>query len=121
MGQPLNQVHQDATFSEEHLMIIILASVISFAITQIVKGFIKKSTDKDRASAITRIFAVVSGGVIGYSLSYQIMDLWLGAAAGGMNAFVVKILKKKAQSSLGVSDDTPAPSDGETPASGKKD
>lgn len=116
MGQPLNQVHQDATFSEEHLMIIVLASLISFAVTQIMKPFIKKTCD-DKADAITRLFAVVAGGVMGWTLSYQILDMWLGAAAGGVNAFIVKMLKKKAQSSLGVSD-TPTPES--KPASGSK-
>lgn len=91
-----------------HYYIIIVASIISFAVTQIIKPFIKSTCD-DKAAAITRAFAVISGGIVGWTLSYAIIDLWLGAAAGGINAFIVKMLKKKAKAHLGVSDEAPAP------------
>jgi len=85
-----------------HYYIIVVASIVSFAVTQIVKPFVKSKFDKEKALSITRGCAVVTGGIIGFSLSFTFIDMWLGAAAGGMNAFIVKLLKKKAQSSLGV-------------------
>ena len=85
-----------------HYYIIVVASIVSYAVTQIVKPFIKAKFDKEKASAITRGCAVVTGGIIGFSLSFTFIDMWLGSASGGMNAFIVKLLKKKAQSSLGV-------------------
>ncbi len=107
---------RDIAIQNGHYYNIIVASCISFAVTQIIKPFIKATTD-DKAAAITRAFAVIAGGVVGWTLSYDIIDLWLGAAAGGINAFIVKMLKKKAKAHLGVSE-TPAPesSDGK-PAS----
>ena len=101
---------KDLQVHNGHYYIIIVASIISFAITQIIKPFIKSTCD-DKANAITRAFAVIAGGVIGWSLSYDIIDLWLGAAAGGINTFIVKLLKKKATAHLGVSE-TPAPESG---------
>lgn len=99
---------RDIAIHNGHYYIILVASIISFAVTQIIKPFIKSTCD-DKAAAITRAFAVIAGGVVGWTLSYDIIDLWLGAAAGGINAFIVKMLKKKAKAHLGVSDDTPAP------------
>ena len=99
---------QEIEIHNGHYYIILVASIISFAVTQIIKPFIKSTCD-DKAAAITRAFAVIAGGVVGWTLSYDIIDMWLGAAAGGINAFIVKMLKKKAKSHLGVSDDTPAP------------
>jgi len=98
-----------------HYYIVIVASIISFAVTQIVKPFIKSTCD-DKANAITRAFAVIAGAVIGWSIEQDIIDLWLGAAAGGINAFIVKIIKKKASDHLGVSE-TPEPASEGAPAS----
>jgi len=103
---------RDIVVHNGHYYIVIVASIISFAVTQIVKPFIKSTCD-DKANAITRAFAVIAGAVIGWSIEQDIIDLWLGAAAGGINAFIVKMLKKKASAHLGVSE-TPA---SETPAS----
>jgi len=100
---------RDLAIHNGHYYIIIVASCISFAVTQIIKPFIKSTCD-DKAAAITRAFAVISGAIVGWTLSYDIIDLWLGAAAGGINAFIVKMLKKKAKAHLGVSD-TPVSSE----------
>jgi hypothetical protein len=96
---------KDLQVHNGHYYIVLVASIISFAITYIVKPFVKKKfTDKEMASSVTRAFAVVTGAIVGYSLEFQIIDLWLGAAAGGVNAFIVKMLKKKANAHLGVSE-----------------
>lgn len=101
---------KDLQVHNGHYYIVLVASIISFAITYIVKPFVKKKfTDKAMASSVTRAFAVVTGAIVGFSIEFAIVDLWLGAAAGGINAFIVKILKKKAETHLGVS---------ETPVSG---
>lgn len=92
----------DLQIHNGHYYIIVVASIVSFAVTQIIKPFIKSTCD-DKASAITRAFAVITGAIIGWTLSYDIIDMWLGAAAGGVNAFIVKLLKARAQSSFGVS------------------
>jgi len=105
---------RDIVVHNGHYYIVIVASIISFAVTQIVKPFIKDKLDSDKASAVTRIFAVVAGAIIGWSIEQDIIDLWLGAAAGGVNAFIMKLLKKKAKAHLGVAE-TPAPAS--TPAS----
>jgi hypothetical protein len=93
---------RDLVVHNGHYYIVIVASIISFAVTQIAKPFIKSTCD-DKANAITRAFAVIAGAVIGWSIAQDIIDLWLGAAAGGANAFIVKMMKKKAQAHLGVS------------------
>ena len=77
-----------------HLILVCIASVLSFAVTQVVKPFIFK-TCNEKANAVIRLVAVFVGGFVGWSLSYDILDLWLGASAGALNAFLVKVLKKK--------------------------
>jgi len=94
-----------------HVYLICVASAVSFGITEITKPFIFKTCD-DKSNAVVRLFAVITGAVVGWSLSYEILDLWLGASAGALNAFIVKIFKKKVQSHLGV-DETPKPKDEE--------
>jgi hypothetical protein len=88
-------------FSQHHIILTITASAVSYAVTQIAKPFLKK-IGKEKSVAVIKLFAVITGGLVGWSLSYAIVDLWLGAGAGGMNTFLVKLIKKKAQSSLGV-------------------
>ena len=107
---------RDIVVHNGHYYIVIVASIISFAVTQIVKPFIKSKCTADKANAITRAFAVIAGAVIGWSIEQDIIDLWLGAAAGGANAFIVKLIKKKASAHLGVSE-TPAPASEGAPAS----
>lgn len=89
-------------FNEHQIQLAIVCSLVSFAITQIVKPFLKGMTSKDKASALTRLSAVSVGALCGYTLTYAIFDLWLGAGVGGMNALIVKVLKArlKAQHSV---------------------
>lgn len=77
-----------------HVYLVCIASVLSFAVTQAVKPFIFK-TCNEKADAVIRLVAVFVGGFVGWSLSYDVLDLWLGASAGALNAFLVKVLKKK--------------------------
>ena len=82
-------------FNEHQIQLAIICSLVSFGVTQVVKPFWKKDMDKDRASALTRLAAIVSGGVVGYTLTYAIIDLWLGMGVGGVNAVAVKLIKRK--------------------------
>ncbi len=77
-----------------HLVLVCIASVLSFAVTQVLKPFIFK-TCNEKANAVIRLVAVFVGGFVGWSLSYDVLDLWLGASAGALNALIVKVLKKK--------------------------
>lgn len=82
---------------------MLVSSASSYAITQIVKPFWKSyfKDEKEKASALTRLCAVLLGGITGFSLTYEILDLWLGVTAGAFNTLIVKLVKKK----LGVNKD----------------
>jgi len=84
-----------------------VAAIVSYAVTEIVKPFIFK-TCAEKSEAAIRLFAVITGAIVGYSLSNDILDLWLGASAGALNAYVIKIIKSKIKSTVGL-DKTPAP------------
>ena len=92
-----------------HLYLVVLAAIISFAVTEIVKPFI---VDKwgDKSDSIVRIFAVLTGGIVALAIATrpEMIDFWMGASAGALNAFVVKVFKAKVKKTLGL-DDTPAP------------
>ena len=88
-----------------HLYLVVVAAIVSYAITEVVKPFIFK-TCKEKSEAVTRLVSVIIGGIVGYTLSYEILDLWLGASAGALNAYIVKIVKSKIKSTIGV-DKTP--------------
>lgn len=87
-------------FNEHQVQLAIMCSLISFAVTHIVKPFIKDRLTKDKAAALTRLAAVITGGVCGYTLTFTLADMWLGAGVGGVNALIVRVLKArlKAQS-----------------------
>ena len=55
----------------------------------------KAYTTKDKACALTRACAVIAGALAGYLLTYQVVDLLLGASAGVFNATLVKLIKNK--------------------------
>jgi ammonia channel protein AmtB len=88
-----------------HLYLVVVAAIVSYAVTEVVKPFIFK-TCKEKSEAVTRLVSVIIGGIVGYTLSYEILDLWLGASAGALNAYIVKIVKSKIKSTIGV-DKTP--------------
>ena len=85
----------DLDLSQHHILLMVIASAVSYGVTQIVKPFIWKSCSEDKAKGLIRLFAIIAGGVVGYTLSYKIVDLWFGAAAGSLNAYLIAVLKKK--------------------------
>ena len=92
-----------------HAYLVVNAAILSLAITQIIKPFIFK-TCKEKADAVIRIVAILTGAGIAYTLSkpFMMIDVYMGASAGAINAFVIKMFKAKVKKSLGV-DDTPKP------------
>jgi len=93
-----------------HAYLVVIAAILSLALTQIIKPFIFK-TCNEKSDAIIRLFAVLTGAFIAYSLSkppVQMIDVYMGASAGAINAFVIKMFKAKVKKSLGV-DETPEP------------
>ena len=96
---------------EQHLVLVILASVISFGVTEVIKPFVSiLADDRERKKAIVRLLAILSGAVVGYTLGPKWLDVWFGAGAGTLNAWLVAVLKKKVEDRLHVTlDKTPPP------------
>ena len=96
---------------EQHLVLVILASVISFGVTEVIKPFVSiLADDRERKKAIVRLLAILAGAVVGYTLGPKWLDVWFGAGAGTLNAWLVAVLKKKVEDRLHVNlDKTPAP------------
>ena len=88
-----------------HLYLVVIAAILSFALTQMIKPFISKKW-KEHEDVLIRGFAIVVGGLIAYTLSdpFEMIDVYLGASAGVLNAFVIKMFKLKVKKSLGVED-----------------
>jgi hypothetical protein len=82
-------------FTEHQVQLAVICSLISFAVTHIIKPFIKGRIERDKAAALIRLAAVIMGGVCGFTLSYNIADLWLGAGVGGVNALIVRVVKAR--------------------------
>ena len=93
-----------------HVYLVVNAAILSLALTQIIKPFIFK-TCKEKADAVIRLFAVLTGAGIAYTLSnpFMMIDVYMGASAGALNAFVIKMFKAKVKKSLGVDEETPTP------------
>ena len=96
---------------EQHLVLVILASVISFGVTEVIKPFVSiLADDRERKKAIVRLLAILSGALVGYTLGPKWLDVWFGAGAGTLNAWLVAVLKKKVEDRLHVTlDKTPPP------------
>ena len=96
---------------EQHLVLVILASVISFGVTEVIKPFVSiLADDRERKKAIVRLLAILAGAVVGYTLGPKWLDVWFGAGAGTLNAWLVAVLKKKVEDRLHVNlDKTPPP------------
>ena len=92
-----------------HVYLVVIAAILSLALTQIIKPFIWK-TCTEKADAVIRLFAVLTGAGIAYTLSdpFAMIDVYMGACAGAINAFVIKMFKAKVKKSLGV-ETTPEP------------
>ena len=88
---------------EQHLVLVILASVISFGVTEVIKPFVSiLADDRERKKAIVRLLAILAGAVVGYTLGPKWLDVWFGAGAGTLNAWLVAVLKKKVEDRLHV-------------------
>jgi len=92
-----------------HLYLVLIAAIISFAVTQIVKPFLWKFCN-GMADSFIRSFAVLTGAFVAYTLSdpLQMVDIWMGACAGVLNAYIVKAFKQKIKSTLTL-EETPKP------------
>jgi len=82
MSEPISTV-------EQHLVLVVLASTISFGVTEIVKPFVSFLGDRGRRHAVTRLMAILSGAAVGYTLGPSWLDVWFGAGAGVLNAWLV--------------------------------
>lgn len=81
---------------QEHATLILLASVIAYGTTEILKPFLKNLfTDKEKSRAVVRLLSIVSGTVVGYTLGSAWMHIWFGTGAGVLNSWLVAIVKKK--------------------------
>ena len=81
---------------QEHITLILLASVIAYGTTEILKPFLKNLfTDKEKSRAVIRLFSIISGTIVGYTLGSAWMHIWFGTGAGILNSWIVAIVKKK--------------------------
>ena len=96
-----------------HAYLVVNVAILSLAFTQILKPFIWK-TCSGKSDAVIRLTAVLIGAGIGAHLSdpFMMIDVYIGASAGAINAFVIKMFKAKVKKSLGV-DETPEPQEEE--------
>ena len=87
-----------------HAYLVVIVAILSFTLTQAIKTFILKNFKKNAKDTIIRLCAVFTGGFVAYTLSdpFQMIDVYLGASAGALNAFVIKMFKLKVKKSLGV-------------------
>jgi len=109
MSEPITTI-------EQHLVLVVLASTISFGVTEIVKPFVSVfADDRGRRRALTRLMAILSGAAVGYTLGPSWLDVWFGAGAGVLNAWLVAVIKEKVERRLDVHvpphDKTPSPSE----------
>lgn len=82
--------------TQDHIMLTIVSAVTAFASVQIIKPWIKGFfTDVAKRRSVVRLVSVLLGAAIGYSLSSDILDMWLGASAGTLNATIVGVVKKR--------------------------
>ena len=86
-----------------HAYLVVVVAILSLALTQIIKPFIWK-TCTEKSDAVIRLFAILTGAGIAYHLSnpFKMIDVYMGASAGAINAFVIKMFKAKVKKSLGV-------------------
>ena len=108
LGMVEGETHTDLIMG--HVYLVVVAAILSLALTQIIKPFIWK-TCSEKSDAVIRLFAIITGAVIAYTLSkpFAMIDVYMGASAGAINAFVIKMFKAKVKKSLGV-ETTPTPS-----------
>ena len=89
------QGFKNMNLSEHHITLTLICSGLSYGITEIVKPFWKAYTTKEKARALTRACAVLMGAGAGFVLTYETVDLLLGATAGVFNTTLVAKIKDK--------------------------
>jgi hypothetical protein len=106
-SETLVNFHSESDIFLGHAYLVVISAILSLALTQTVKPFIWKNYT-EKSDAVVRLFAVLTGAMIAYTLSdpFEMIDVYLGASAGALNAFVIKMFKAKVKKSLGV-DETP--------------
>lgn len=81
---------------QQHVKLLLLASVISYGATEVAKPFLKDLfKDRDKSRAMVRLLAVVVGAAVARTLGDTWDDIWYGAGAGVLNAWAIAIIKKK--------------------------
>ena len=81
--------------NEHQIQLAIIGSLVPFAVTHILKPFLKDRFDAEKSCALTRLAAVLVGALCGYTLTFTVIDLWLGAGVGGINTVIVKVVKAR--------------------------
>ena len=76
---------------DQHLLLMFVCSVLSYTIVEIVKPMYKEK--KGIKVSLSRSLSIILGGVFGYALSQDNLDILLGASAGALNAFLVAWFK----------------------------
>lgn len=81
---------------QQDLLLLTLASVISFGVTEILKPFLKSAfKDKEKNRSLTRIFSIAAAAIVGYELGDCTQDTLVGASAGILNSWVIAVIKAK--------------------------
>lgn len=88
-------------------VLFLICGVISFAATELMKPLTRLMfSSRDARVFVVRLIACIVGAIAGYSLQAAIVSLWVGFAAGVLNASVIGYLKLRLNIDS-VSADTP--------------
>ena len=85
----------DIVISQELMELIGVSAVMAYASVEIIKPFIKKGLEPEKARALLRLSSVLISGTIGFTLTYKWQGLWMGMAAGALNSGIVAIIKSR--------------------------
>lgn len=81
---------------QAHLVLVMVASILSFGATEVVKPFVRKMfKDQAQNRSIVRLCAIGVGAWVGYTMGDHSNDILFGAGAGVLNAWLVAIVKAK--------------------------
>lgn len=80
--------------TQQEINTIIISSIASWGLVQIIKPLIKAKLSKDNSLALTRASAVLLGSVAGYTLMKNVEGFWIGFSAGAFNAVLVAKIKQ---------------------------
>ena len=80
--------------TQQEINTIVISSIASWGLVQIIKPLIKAKLSKDNSLALTRASAVLLGSVAGYTLMKNVEGFWIGFSAGAFNAVLVAKIKQ---------------------------